>query len=334
MVTFGFEYEDGTKNEGLALPEFAQEVERLGYESVWAPEGLAGGMDVLTAITSAIKITKSVKFATNVLVAPYYHPWHLAKRTLTMDLLSEGRFMLGIGVGWRPPEFEMMGLPYTERGKLTDEMLEIMIRMWENGDVSYEGRHFRINGLVTKLDPPFTKPHPKILIGGGPVKIHETRPAWPGTRKPNRDAALKRTAKYGDGWRPPSISTVEDLTYGYNKILEYAREFGRRLPERFVTAGIPIVNIQDDEKAAIEDYKQGYSRRVLPSGIYRSQGNLSMDEYSSLGAVGPVENCIHQVRERLKVPGLERIIFYLYSSDNFRQLERIHKEVIPACVSS
>lgn len=309
--------------------EFAQETERLGYE-LHCPEG--GWSDPFTILGAVAAATKTARIHTHVTVVPYYHPWHLARTIATVDHLSNGRFTLLAGVGNRPPEFANLGVPFHERGKVADEVLQVLTTLLTEGDIDYEGRYFRIKGLVTKIEPCVQKPRPPIIIGGGPRAVNDGRAQWPGTKIGDPDAALKRVVKYGDAWSAPSYNDVQHVAYGYNRILEYARDSGRQMPDRFVMVCTGSVNIGFDDEEAKRDVLAHDAPRTLGDNIYRSEGNPPEEARLGKvfsGAVGTPDKCVAMIGELLEIPGLERIAIHLHATDDFKQLELFHKHVRP-----
>ncbi len=309
--------------------EFAQEADRLGYE-LHCPEG--GWSDPFTILGAVAAATERARIATHVTVLPYYHPWHLARKVVTLDHLSNGRFTLLAGVGWRPPEFDNLGVAYTRRGKIADEILHILRELLLHGDIDHEGKYFRIKRLVTKIEPSVQKPHPPIIIGGGPRAMVDDRPQWPGTRLNDPDAALRRVVRFGDGWSAPSYNDVAHVGHGYERILELAREAGREMPERFVTVCTGSVNIDVDEEAARRDVLAHDAPRTIRGGVYRSEGNPAIEDrlgerYS--GAVGPPERCIAMMRTLMRIPGTERIVVHLHATDDLKQMELFDRHVRP-----
>jgi probable F420-dependent oxidoreductase len=166
--------------EHLAMPYF--EVPRLG--PYW--------MDALTAMSFIAGATRRVRVDTSVLVAPYHHPLAFAKALSTIDALSGGRLDVSVGVGHAVREFEVLGVPFEDRGAITDETLEAMIELWTADEPSYHGRFFHIDGLAFEPKP-IQKPRPPIYIGG------------------NSKPALRRAARY-DGWQPnPTNFSFEEM---------------------------------------------------------------------------------------------------------------------------
>jgi probable F420-dependent oxidoreductase len=158
--------------------------EGLGYESAWltehhfAEDGYSPS-PVVIAAALAVK-TKRIRIGTNVLLLPLYHPVRLAEDCATVDILSRGRFELGVGLGYRVNEFDGYGIPYKERGARTNEGLEIIRRLWEGETVTFHGKYYQVDSA--RLEPrPVQRPRPAIWVGG--------------MSKP----AAKRVARYGDG---------------------------------------------------------------------------------------------------------------------------------------
>jgi len=135
--------------------------------------------------------TKRIRFLSTVLIVPYYQPVALAKLTAQVDYLSVDRLILGVGVGYIDREFEVMGSNPRQRGAQTDETLAAMIELWTKERPSFHGKFVNFDNI--RFEPkPVSKPCPPIWVGG------------------HADAALRRAARFGDGWMP-WLSTQEDL---------------------------------------------------------------------------------------------------------------------------
>ena len=190
-------------NYGLARPEDVTRVavlaEELGYDSVWVNHHVlhAGYVldrlgdkpyyDALTVLTYASAMTSRVRLGTSVLVLPYLNPIVLAKTLATLDVLSGGRVIAGVGVGALKPESDALGMNFERRGAFTDESIAIMKELWTAENPCFSGEFFSFSGV--KLSPkPAQKPHPPIWIGG------------------QSNAALRRVARLGDGWHPIAMS--------------------------------------------------------------------------------------------------------------------------------
>ena len=159
--------------------------EGLGYHDVWltehhfTPDGHAPSPLPLAAAIAAK--TEKIRIGTGVMLLPLYNPVRVAEDAATIDILSDGRFELGIGLGYRTEEFSGLGIPRNQRGSRANESLEIIRRLWGGETVTYKGRHFDIE--AAKIAPrPIQTPHPPIWVGGF------------------SKAAALRAARLGDGF--------------------------------------------------------------------------------------------------------------------------------------
>jgi probable F420-dependent oxidoreductase len=149
----------------------------------WLQAGGHDALDPFVAMGFAAAHTTTLRLIPNIVVLPYRNPFVVAKSGATLDMLSEGRFTLAVGVGYLKREFAALGVEFDERAALFTEALEVIRAIWTADDFSYEGRHFTATG-ITAHPRPVSKPHPPIWIGG------------------NTAAARERVTKYGDGWCP------------------------------------------------------------------------------------------------------------------------------------
>ena len=127
--------------------------------------------------------TERIRLGTSVTVLPMHNPFELAKQVAEVDQLSNGRFVFGIGVGWFEEEFEVLGQSYRNRGRRTDEALDLMKKLWTEEPVTHEGEFYPVRDAHF-APKPVTRPHPPILIGG------------------HSGPALRRAARVADGWQP------------------------------------------------------------------------------------------------------------------------------------
>ncbi len=149
----------------------------------WLESGGHDALDPFVAMGFAAAHTTTLRLIPNIVVLPYRNPFVVAKSGATLDLISDGRFTLGVGVGYLKREFAALGVDFDERGDLFDEALEVIRGIWTTDDFSYEGRHFTASG-ITAHPRPVSRPHPPIWIGG------------------NTAAARRRVTTNGDGWCP------------------------------------------------------------------------------------------------------------------------------------
>lgn len=175
------------------------EAEELGFGSVWVNHhvlnvgyvadrlGERPYHDALVTLTWIASKTSRVRLGTSVLVMPYLHPMVLAKELATLDWLSGGRLVVGLGVGSLPQENALLGVDYDDRGALSNEFIEVLDLLWTGNRTDFDGEHYSFEGAVSSPKP-LQQPRPMILIGG------------------NRPPALRRVGRLGDGWHGMALS--------------------------------------------------------------------------------------------------------------------------------
>jgi probable F420-dependent oxidoreductase len=179
-------------------------------------------LEPLSLLSALAGVTRTMRLGTMVLVLPLRNPVYFAKEWATFDLLSGGRSILGVGVGWHEEEFRLMGVPHGERGRRMEECLEIVLALWAGDEVTFEGRYYRFRDLT--IDPkPVQKPHPPIWIGGG---TQPSEKIYAQTVK-SIEPVLRRIARYADTWVPHSSSTPEMVRDDWVRVQAFAREYGR-----------------------------------------------------------------------------------------------------------
>lgn len=211
---------------------FAQAAEAAGFDALaftdhpapsqrWLDAGGHDALDPFAALAFCAAVTERIRLMPNIVVLPYRNPFVLAKAISTVDVLSEGRFILGTAAGYLRSEYAALGVDFMERNELFDEAIEVLLGIWANDDFSYEGRRFSARGLTANPKPRQT-PHPPIWIGG------------------NSRIARRRVARYAQGWMPfpaarvlarttrtPVLETREDLTGYLDELWQLLDEVGR-----------------------------------------------------------------------------------------------------------
>jgi probable F420-dependent oxidoreductase len=153
--------------------------------------------------------TERLRLFFNVLVLPYYPPVQLAKSLVTLDCVSQGRLIVGVGAGWYEEEFEQLGVPFAERGAITDEYLEAMIELWTAEEPRFHGKYVSFEE-VSFYPKPVQKPHPLLIVGGTGAR------------------PFRRAVAHGGGWAPLSgSSTTEQLAEHIRQISALLRQAGR-----------------------------------------------------------------------------------------------------------
>lgn len=153
------------------LVTFARRSEALGFDSLWVadhylvaqPSYRVAFLDPLQVLASIAAVSGRLRIGTAVLLLPLRQPVLLAKEIATLDWLSSGRFEFGVGSGWHLKEFEGLGISMEERGRRTDEYLDVMIKLWTQDETSFHGRFVNFDGMRL-LPKPMQKPHPPLSI--------------------------------------------------------------------------------------------------------------------------------------------------------------------------
>jgi probable F420-dependent oxidoreductase len=156
--------------------------------------------------------TSTLELGTTVAVLPYRHPLHTARLTTNIDQLSGGRFVLGVGVGWSEQEYAALGVPFRERGAITDEYLTVMLDAWRSDEVSHDGVYVRFDRVGTG-PPPHRRPHPPVWVGG------------------TSRAGIRRAARFGDAWHVINPDRVWLEQVAVPALGKAAAEEGRPVPD-------------------------------------------------------------------------------------------------------
>jgi probable F420-dependent oxidoreductase len=287
-----------------ALIDYGVMVEELGYESLWAWDHVLLGVEpnfpiheALTILTAVAARTSRIRLGTGVLVLPMRNPVLLAKELATIDHISNGRLILGAGVGWYKREFDSLGVEFTRRGRIMEQSLEIIKRLWTEPRVDGEYMPYNLRGAVL-YPKPVQQPHPPILIGG------------------YVDAVLRRVATKGDGWLT-YFYTPESFARTFARIRAYASEAGRDPDTLTSTNQLPIcVGARAKVEAAMTDW-------LKTEWDYAAWSESTMDS----AIIGTVDECIAQLQAHVDA-GLDRIIFVPYRYER-EQVEIIAREIIP-----
>ncbi len=165
-------------------------------------------LEVVSALSFIAAVTERVTLGTEVLVLPQRQPVLVAKQFSTLDLLSGGRARLGIGVGWQESEFEALGEDFADRGKRTDEAIELLRACWHDERIDFDGTHFKFVAMAME---------PKSPQGSG-------LPIWVGGNTP---PAFRRCGKYGDGWLASRVTDADFAKRSMDAIREFAVKAGR-----------------------------------------------------------------------------------------------------------
>jgi probable F420-dependent oxidoreductase len=287
------------------LVDYGIKMEQLGFDSLWVWDHVLLGVqpnfpiiESLTLLTAIGARTSKIKLGTGILVLPMRNPVILAKQLASMDQLTNGRLLMGMASGWYRREFDAVGVPFEQRGKIMDENLEIMTRLWTEDMVQGEWSRHKIPAGVM-YPKPVQKPRPPILIGG------------------YVDRVLKRAAVSGDGWLT-YFYRAEDFAKSWAKIRDFAKEGGKD-PDTVLNANqLPICI--GKSRAAVEADMMDW---LTKEWDFASWSDSTKDS----AIMGTVDECVAQLKEHLAV-GTQKLIFVPYKYE-MSQIETIANEIIP-----
>jgi len=206
---------------------FARAVEDLGFDSLFITDHLLAAkrfysvsfLEPIAALAVAAGVTERVRLGTSILILPLRNPVLLAKELATLQFLSENRVILGAGVGWNEAEYEAVGVHKSERGKRSDEILDILVPLLEGETVTYHGRFYSVDDLFIE---PTASQRPEIWIGGGSQLADPKSPDLPRFVESVKARVLRT-----DGWIPRPTCPPEDIARDWTELQAYYRERGR-----------------------------------------------------------------------------------------------------------
>jgi probable F420-dependent oxidoreductase len=287
------------------LRELVELVDSSGYDSLWCGDHISFPMavlDPLLQLAQAAVISPRLMFGTSVYLLPLRHPVPVAKQVATLDHLTEGRFIFGVGVGGEfPKEYASCGVPIKERGARLGEAIPLLRKLWSGEPVTHDGTYYPSFQAVP-MQPPARQ-------AGGP-------PIWCGGRS---DGALARAGRIADGWIS-YVVTPEMYKAGLDKIAAAAASAGRN-GAKFGTGHLLFTRVDDTYEKALDAATVSLSHR------YAMDFRKAAERYAALGSP-------QQIADRMRAfhgAGVRHITLDLvgpYEERN-RQIERIAREVFP-----
>lgn len=314
---------------GLRLPTFAgspptslhtmgayiRRAEQLGFQAAvtvdrlltTTPLYVCSWLEPISLLSALAGVTERIRLGTMILVLPLQNPVSVAKAWATLDVLSGGRTIFGVGAGWNEQEFALIGIPRKQRGARLDEYLEIIQGLWAGDRVTYRGRFYQFENI--SLQPkPVQQPRPPIWLGGG--------------TQPNRalvtniEAVLGRIARYADAWVPPASATPELVRGDWEKILIQASRLHRETQPARVYSNFVYVLKRGERPEAAESYFRRFSG--MESGYWRTHYLL-----------GEAEEVVERISRRIDAcGGMEWVVLNPLSFEP-DQLELLAGEVMP-----
>jgi len=300
---------------GLRLPSFAlgddtasladmgaylRHAEDLGFESamlidhllVTPPAYRTTWLEPISLLSALSGVTRTIRLGTLVLVLPFRDPVAFAKEWATLDVLSGGRSILGVGVGWHEGEFAALRIPFRERGRRMNEMLEAVTALWAGDHVTYDGQFYRFSDV--SLEPkPAQRPHPPIWIGGGTQPSEKIYGQQVGTIRP----VLRRIAKYASTWVPHSSATAAMVASDWAVIGEEMAGFGRDPNEMTKVYSNFVHVLRPGEPPA------------SATAVFRTFSGMDLDYWQEFYLLGEAEALAERIRGKIEaLGGVEHVI--------------------------
>ncbi len=304
-MSIGIGYMPGAFGQGGEDPNYLKELvavgDKHGYDSIWLSDRIVSdrfSLEPMIALSMVAAWSPKMKFGTSVLALPLRNPVVLAKQIATLDFLSEGRMLPFVGLGQEEPEeYEACGVSKEQRGPRTEEAICLMRRLWEEDNVTHEGRFFTCHDVTVTPKPAF-KPSPPVWIGG------------------RSEAAARRAGRVGDGWFVSS-ATPEEIRQGRDIVFSTARELGREVEEDHI--GI-ILGYYISPK--VEE-----SEALAYNFVTRHRPDAHFTEFS---AVGPVEKIVESIHGYIEAGACKFVVRPLCPAEQtLEQLEVLGSEVLP-----
>jgi probable F420-dependent oxidoreductase len=276
---------------------YAVRAEELGFARLWSLDPVPGGataraplLDGLHLLTTAAAVTGAIGLGIAVIVLPARNPALLAKELATIDRLSGGRLIVGVGVGRKEPTAAGLGLPTGSRARRLREGVEVLRALWSDGEAAYDGEFYRFAGVP--LEPkPVQRPGPPVWFGAG------------------SPPALRRAARIGDGWLGAGSSASAEFPDQVRILVGALREAGRE-PDAFPIGKRVYI--------AVEDTEHGARERLTPilDGMYGAPGLTER-----VAVCGPPDACAEQLRHLVAAGARELLLTPMYGYP--KQLEAL-----------
>jgi probable F420-dependent oxidoreductase len=285
---------------------FAERAENLGYDSLSVNDHVVfttSWLDAVATLSAVAGTTSKIKLGTSILNIVIRNPIVAARTLSTIDILSSGRLIAGVGPGSSKKDYDICGVPYEDRWKRFDEALQILQTLWNtesgiSGLTNFDGIYYKMENV--SIEPqPVQKPHPPIYIG-----------SW------GSEEGLKRVAKYGDGWMASAYNiTPEKFKERWKTVLSY-RRFNGRDTESFQNSMMSMFGYIDNDKEKVHRMV----KNILSPALGRPPEDLE-----TLLLFGSVDHCINKI-DTLRSVGVKRIHFWPINDFN-EQIEIFSKEI-------
>ena len=329
-MKFGFIPTEG----GAYYQEFLKEVllgEELGFDSVWLEEhhGVKNHYwpSPLVGLAGIATRTGRIVFGTDIMILPFYHPVRVAEDAAMLDIMSQGRFILGAAIGYKPDEFTLYQVPMEKRGARFEEAIRLIKLLWTQAEVNFDGQYYQVQGL--KIEPrPGSDPHPPLWLGG-----------W-------GRLSLRRAATLGDAWVPGPTADLAKLLEAQSIYRENLRQANLDPASKPIPLTREVGIAETDEKARdmaekhlLINYRDEYGGGKWKHPFIGAEGSAPVDQFDAISherfLVGSPQTVIKQLQKFIDAFGVNHLICRLYFPGIphdfiMNELKLLAKEVIPA----
>jgi alkanesulfonate monooxygenase SsuD/methylene tetrahydromethanopterin reductase-like flavin-dependent oxidoreductase (luciferase family) len=315
------------------LLDMAVEVEQLGFDVVWVGESLTAKprYSPIATLAAIAARTHRVRLGTAILQPLFRHPILLAQEWATLDQISDGRTILGAGLGAGAPgrlqqELTSLGIAKATRGRRFDEYLGVLKRLWTEPTVTHHGEFYTLDDVALGYHP-VQQPHPPLWVAAG-AYISRT-PAFrrhgtvPEDKVGTFHGPFERAARLGDGWLA-SQPTPEDYATIWPRIQQLARDEYGRPPESIHPALVLWVNVNEDKAVARRE-----ARAMLEAYHQVGFDEETIDRYV---LHGPVAACLERLGQ-YAAAGVRSVVLVPASPDHPGQIRRVAERLLPHCTA-
>ncbi len=261
------------------------------------------------------------RLVTQIIIAPLYHPVMLAEELATLDVVTEGRLIFGAGIGYRPEEFDYLGIPFKERAPRMDEIIEVVKRLWTEDEVTHHGRFWQLEGVRPHLKP-VQQPHPPIWIGAQSI------------------AGARRAGRIGDAYPVTPEATADEIAERFDVVREGFAARGKPFGPQPLRRNVLIA---DSREEAIVEYARVAKGKYLSYAqkgmtVAGSAEKLDEDFLATVGEhamLGTAADVIAQLTELCTRFPIDPLLLRpqwpsMNADETIAAIERLGKEVVPA----
>jgi alkanesulfonate monooxygenase SsuD/methylene tetrahydromethanopterin reductase-like flavin-dependent oxidoreductase (luciferase family) len=225
-------------------------------------------------------VNPDVKLVTQILIAPLYHPVILAEEIATLDVVTEGRLVFGVGLGYRPEEFDYLGIPYRQRASRLEESLELMIKLWTEDEVTFHGKYWSLDGVKPHLRP-VQQPHVPLWIGAHSL------------------AGAERAGRFGASYACPPETPVEEVAQRYGVIRDGWHALGKPFAPQPLRRNVLVAANREDAIVEYARVAQGRYITYAQRGLDVMAGTNLEDDFAKAVAGHAVVGSGEQVAQQL-----------------------------------